>query len=130
MPLSEHEQRLLDQIERALYADDPKWADRVRSRDLKTHLVRRIRNCAVLLLVGLLILLTGVILPQPLVGVLGFLVMLAAGLVMARSTQRIGARRPEQPGPERQRSGRGKRRGSLLERIEERWKNRWDDRDR
>ena len=26
MPLSEHEQRLLDQIEQALYAEDPKFA--------------------------------------------------------------------------------------------------------
>ena len=31
MPLSEHEQRLLDQIEQALYADDPKFAATVRS---------------------------------------------------------------------------------------------------
>ncbi|RZL78658.1 MAG: DUF3040 domain-containing protein, partial [Rhodococcus sp. (in: high G+C Gram-positive bacteria)] len=26
MPLSEHEQRMLDQIESALYAEDPKFA--------------------------------------------------------------------------------------------------------
>ncbi len=31
MPLSEHEQRLLDQIEQALYAEDPKFASAVRS---------------------------------------------------------------------------------------------------
>lgn len=30
MPLSEHEQRLLDQIERELYAEDPKFASTVR----------------------------------------------------------------------------------------------------
>ena len=31
MPLSEHEQRLLDEIEQALYAEDPKFASAVRS---------------------------------------------------------------------------------------------------
>ncbi len=30
MPLSEHEQRMLDQIESALYAEDPKFASSVR----------------------------------------------------------------------------------------------------
>jgi hypothetical protein len=31
MPLSDHEQRLLDEIEQALYAEDPKFASSVRS---------------------------------------------------------------------------------------------------
>ena len=31
MPLSEHEQRLLEQMERALYAEDPKFASSLRS---------------------------------------------------------------------------------------------------
>ena len=31
VPLSEHEQRLLDEIEQALYAEDPKFASSVRS---------------------------------------------------------------------------------------------------
>ena len=44
MPLSEHEQRLLDQIERALYAEDPKFASTVRSTDLRTHMRRRMRR--------------------------------------------------------------------------------------
>ena len=46
MPLSEHEQRLLDQIERALYAEDPKFASTVRSTDLRTHMRRRLRRAA------------------------------------------------------------------------------------
>ena len=35
MPLSDHEQRLLEQIERALYAEDPKFASTVRTTDLR-----------------------------------------------------------------------------------------------
>jgi hypothetical protein len=35
MPLSEHEQRMLDQIERALYAEDPKFASSVRASRMR-----------------------------------------------------------------------------------------------
>ena len=43
MPLSDHEQRMLDQIESALYAEDPKFASSVRGGTLRapvsyTHL--------------------------------------------------------------------------------------------
>ena len=39
MPLSEHEQRLLEQIERALVDDDPKFASSVRTGDRRGDLV-------------------------------------------------------------------------------------------
>ena len=42
MPLSEHEQRQLEQIEQALYADYPKLAQAVRARDPKIHYKRRV----------------------------------------------------------------------------------------
>ncbi len=46
MPLSEHEQRLLDQIERALYAEDPKFASTVRGGRLrKPTRRRRLQGC-------------------------------------------------------------------------------------
>ena len=41
MPLSEHEQRMLDQIESALYAEDPKFASSVRGGTLRTPSMRR-----------------------------------------------------------------------------------------
>ncbi len=40
MPLSEHEQRMLDQIERALYAEDPKFANTVRETNPAVHYKR------------------------------------------------------------------------------------------
>ena len=61
MPLSEHEQRLLDQIERALYQEDPKFASTVKSTDLRTHMRRRLRRAAAVLVVGFVILFTGLI---------------------------------------------------------------------
>ena len=135
MPLSEHEQRLLDQIERALYAEDPKFASVVRSSDLKTHLRRRIRRSVVVLVLGLVVVVVGAVVKLWPVGVAGFVLMLAAVLVATRSVQRM--RRGDAPPPPRPvRRARTKRRSGepgsgdgLLGRFEERWNRRWDGRD-
>ena len=42
MPLSEHEQRLLEQMERALYAEDPKFASSLRGKDPRSNFRRRV----------------------------------------------------------------------------------------
>ena len=41
MPLSENEQRLLEQMERALHAEDPKFATTMSGADLRSHYRRR-----------------------------------------------------------------------------------------
>ena len=84
MPLSDHEQRLLEQIERALYAEDPKFASAVSSTDLRTHARRRVRRAIVLLVLGMGALLAGVMTTQVALGVAGFCLMLFA-LVYAAS---------------------------------------------
>ena len=145
MPLSEHEQRLLDQIERALYQDDPKFASTVRSSDLRTHMKRRLRRAAVILVIGFVLLLAGVVI-HPVVGVAGFVVMLGALLLALSSWKRLGSTSTTlrsvgadgTPGSERRpsRSRKPKSRktgssgGSLLGRLEERWNKRWDERGR
>ena len=130
MPLSEHEQRLLDQIERALYAEDPKFASVVRSSDLKTHIRRRVRRAGVVLVIGLVALVVGAAAQQLVVGVAGFVVMLGAVLVMMRSVQRMRGR---DTGPAPRRTGRSKPEGAgggrLLGRFEDRWNRRWEERD-
>jgi len=50
MPLSEHEQRLFDQIERALYAEDPKFASTIRGARLRPSRRRRIQGIALFVL--------------------------------------------------------------------------------
>ena len=147
MPLSEHEQRLLDQIERALYQDDPKFASTVRSSDLRTHMKRRLRRAAFVLALGFGLLLAGVVSQQYAVGIAGFAVMVGALLLAMTSWKRLGSSpvlrsvgADGKPGGER-RTGRaarapraakksGAQGGSLLGRLEERWNKRWDERGR
>lgn len=130
MPLSEHEQRLLDQIERQLYAEDPKFASAVRSHDVKTHLTRRVKRYAALLALGLVALVAGAVIRNVFVGVGGFLVMLVAGLVIARSLQRLsrGETLPRLKDKRKQKA-RGEK-TTLRERAEERFRRRFDDPDR
>ena len=60
MPLSEHEQRLLDQIERALIAEDPKFASTVRAGRLRRPSRRRRIQGLGLFVLGLVLLVVGV----------------------------------------------------------------------
>src|SRR3979490_261122 len=88
VPLSEHEQRLLDQIERALYAEDPKFASTVRGGRLRKPTRRRRLQGVAVFVVGLVMLVVGIAVPQlwlaglPVLSVVGFLAMLG-GAVLA-----------------------------------------------
>jgi protein-S-isoprenylcysteine O-methyltransferase Ste14 len=122
MPLSEHEQRLLDQIERALIAEDPKFASTVRAGRLRRPTRRRRIQGFGLFVLGLVLLVVGVAVHSiwlanvPVASVVGFLVMLAGALLAITS---VGAGKT--PGkaaePERNRFG-GK--------MEERFRRRFD----
>jgi len=128
VPLSDHEQRLLEQIERALYAEDPKFASTVSSTDLRTHARRRVRRALVLLVLGMVALLAGVMVPSIPVGVAGFCIMLAAAGFAVSQYKRM-AGRPDLRVAGSDRSARRKpRRVPLLQRMEERFRRRFDDR--
>ena len=128
MPLSDHEQRLLEQIERALYAEDPKFASTVSSTDLRTHARRRVRRSLVLLVLGMVALLAGVMVPSIPVGVAGFCIMLAAAGFAVSQYKRM-AGRPDLRVAGSDRSARRKpRRVPLLQRMEERFRRRFDGR--
>ena len=80
VPLSEHEQRQLDQIERALYAEDPKFAQAVRARDPRVHYKRRVIEAAIGFILGVGLLMAGVVSKYIWIGVAGFVVMLACSM--------------------------------------------------
>lgn len=89
MPLSEHEQRLLDQIERALIAEDPKFASTVRAGRPRPTRRRRIQGVALFVL-GLVLLVVGVALWHEAtaflaLGVVGFLAMLGGAVLAVTS---------------------------------------------
>ena len=129
MPLSDHEQRLLEQIERALYAEDPKFASTVSSTDLRTHARRRVRRAFVLLVLGMVALLAGVMVPSVPLGVAGFCIMLGAAGFAASQYKRL-AGRPDLrvAGSDRATARRKPRKLPLLQRMEERFRRRFDGR--
>ncbi len=154
MPLSEHEQRLLEQIERALYADDPKLASSVRAINPRTYAIRRLWRSLLLFIVGLAVLVAGVAISSSAVsvvlGMLGFVLMLVAALRGNGDLRRLGGRpevdrraprkhtaasgpaastpRPARPAGSRRRDA-SRPRSGFMERLEQRWRRRWEGRD-
>lgn len=131
MPLSEHEQRLLDQIERALYAEDPKFAHSVRSKDPQVHYKRRIVKAVLGFVLGVVVLMTGLVINAGAttiaVSVAGFLLMVVAcvwGLTSWKRMTGIGTEPEPPPGRARGRSRGGRSKAGFMERLEERWRRR------
>ena len=135
MPLSEHEQRLLEQIERALVDDDPKFASSVRSGDRRLKARRKLQIGGLLFLGGLALLIGGGAVAQSVpLGVLGFLVMFSGGALVVlnyRSASGVVEGGAPSSGPVgtgrggRAARGRG-RRQPLKNRLEERFRRRYD----
>ena len=132
MPLSDHEQRMLDQIESALYAEDPKFASSVRGGHLRTPSTRRGLQGAGLFVLGLAMLVVGVAVKATMIGgfpvlsVLGFVVMFA-GVVFAVSGPPVpGTRDRQDAGRKSVRRG-GPAGGSFTNRMEDRFRRRFDE---
>jgi Protein of unknown function (DUF3040) len=159
VPLSEHEQRQLEQIEQSLYADYPRFAHAARRSDPRVHYKRRVVEGAFGFLLGIGMLLGGVVSTYIWIGVAGFVVMLACAMWALNSWRHMtgtattrGAAAPPEAGTVTDigtaagRRGKGRpggagRRGAkdrrsdrahnpgLMERLEERWRRR-QERDR
>jgi hypothetical protein len=130
VPLSEHEQRQLEQIEQALYADYPRFANAVRASDPRVHYKRRVIEAAFGFLLGVGMLLAGVVTKYIWIGVAGFVVMLACSMWALTSYRHMtGVATGRGPArPKERRSGRASGTG-MMERLEERWRRR-QERDR
>ena len=96
MPLSEHEQRMLEQMERALYAEDPKFATALEGSGLRTYTRRRVYQAVAGFLVGIALLMAGMVAQQIWLSVVGFLVMLGCA-VLAVTGWRKAPKPGEQP---------------------------------
>ena len=134
MPLSEHEQRLLEQMERALYAEDPKFATSLRSASGSRASRGRAALGVLGVIIGLGIVVSGVATSLIPLGIVGFLVMLV-GAVIAYSAFTApaavateGAEAAETAeGAAPPRAPRQPKSGGFMDRMEDRWRRRNDD---
>ena len=133
MPLSEHEQRQLEQIEQALYRENRRLGRLVRSSDPRVHYRRRVVQAASGFGVGAGMVAAGVILPMVWLAVGGFVVMLVCGIWALNSWRHMSgvALGVAGRGPAGQRKrgrqknrGRGNNRSAMMERLDERWRRR------
>ncbi len=88
MPLSEHEQRVLEEIERNLQREDPRLADVVSRTSLYSHLTRRIRWGALSFLLGFFMLMAFAV--SVWLAIAGFGVMLVAALFVYYQLKQMG----------------------------------------
>jgi hypothetical protein len=135
VPLSEHEQRQLEQIEQALYAEHPRFAKAVRAADPQVHYKRRVVYAVLGFAIGVALLPVGVASTYIAISVAGFVVMLGSCYWAAISYRRMNGIATGRVSSKDRRSGRagragrakrgGKRSGAgLSERLEERWRRR------
>lgn len=133
MPLSEHEQRMLEQMEQALYAEDSKFAASFRGSELRRQKRRQLGLAVVGFVVGLALLMGGVAggatsVIGLVLGLAGFLVMLGSAMYVVSTSRKSttplqvvtgGGEVREPRRPKRNRRG-----TSFMARVEERWRRR------
>lgn len=127
MPLSDHEQQLLEQLERQLNAEDPTFADSMQDRDAPARgvglSVRHLVIGIVVAVLGLGLVLVGVASKLIVVGVLGFLVM-AAGVYYASTGRAQGAGAPGTNRAGNTASADSRRSSGFMQRLEQQWEDR------
>jgi len=141
VPLSEHEQHLLEQMEQALYAEDPKFASQMQGSAARARLRRGLAIGAVGVIAGLGLVVLGVAAESIWWGAIGFALMVG-GVAYAISPPKVpkvtlgevtedGSVRPHQPAGRLGKLGKGKKsnpnKQKFLRRLEDRWDRRRDD---
>ncbi|OUE09376.1 hypothetical protein CMsap09_10570 [Clavibacter michiganensis] len=124
MPLSEQEQRLLEEMERSLYHNDADFVATVSGRRSRPNYTMVVVGVLVIVL-GIAALAAGVITKLAIIGILGFAIMIVGALLIF-SPRGTVAEGPS-AGPSRP-SGRGSGgrapSSSFMDRINERWEKR------
>jgi DUF3040 family protein len=89
VPLSEHEQRILAELEDSLTRQDPSFAERVRSETVYRHAGRYCKWSAVTFVLGVVIL-VAFYSESVFAGLFGVAVMFASAAVFERNLRRMG----------------------------------------
>jgi hypothetical protein len=124
VPLSDHEQRLLDEIEQALYAEDPKFAASVRAVRTRSRTRRLAVVCALGVVAGLAMVLVGLVTNLIVLSVVGFVLVVGScgyGVQLLRSRDSGATTASGNSG------GRAARPGGLKSRMEERLRRRFEE---
>jgi hypothetical protein len=125
VPLSDHEQRLLDEIEQALYAEDPKFAAAVRSARTRSRTRRSIVLGVLGVVAGLALVLVGLLIPSVIaLSIVGFVLLVAACGFIA---QTLRGRERGTPAPSGPTGSRVPRHSGLRSRMEDRLRRRFDE---
>ncbi len=125
MPLSEQEQRLLEEMERNLYQNDADFVATVSQRRGRPNYTLLVVG-ALIAVAGIATLIVGVVVRQPLVGVLGFVVMFGGALLAFSPPRKATAGSVPTAGRARKSNQSG---GSFMDRLNERWDRRQEGRD-
>jgi hypothetical protein len=124
MPLSEQEQRLLEEMERSLYQNDADFVATVSPRRGRPNYTIVVVG-VLIAVVGVALLVTGVIIQQPLVGVLGFAVMFVGVLLAVAPPRRDAGAEPTASTHAGHRTGSSR----FMENLNDRWDRRQEGRD-
>jgi hypothetical protein len=135
VPLSENEQRQLEAIERALLADDPKFAAVLHGGGLRASSRRRLVAFSALVLIGAVLLCLTFV--NIVFGLMGVVVMFLGVLgAIAAWRQLTGRTRPALnvaditgQRPPRSAGSKASSKVGWKTKMEQRWERRWDDRD-
>lgn len=131
MALSPEEQRLLEQMEAALAADDPKWAHKLRGTGSRRVHRRRAALAGIGFFVGLALLVAGIG-TYFWISIIGFVVMVAAAVTAITSWQHVGDADPgEDPQHDRPKASHpspgSNDNQNFMGKMEERWRRRRDE---
>jgi hypothetical protein len=129
--LSDEEQRLLEQMEAALAAEDPKLVNAMRGTGARRVHRRRAALAGVGFFAGLALLILGVGRENLIfLSVLGFVVMVAAAVTAIYSWQHVGNSADPGRGKVGAKSAQGSRPSDgqgFMDKMEERWRRRRDE---
>jgi hypothetical protein len=123
VPLSEDEQRILQEIEQQFYATDPAFAREVGSTTLYRHALRNLKWATFGFVVGVALLVYTLITTNFVVSfVCGFLVMLASALWFERNARKLGRAGLQQVTGSMRAAGLRDALGSTRQKMRERFK--------
>ncbi len=121
VPLSEDEQRILQEIEQQFHANDPDLAGEIGNHSIYAHCLRQMKWAGVVFALGVIVLVVALATATTfLVAFGGFVVMLAAALWFERSLRKMGRAGMEQLGQSLRSGGLRDYLGSTSERFRDR----------